>query len=98
MAEKVPKIKYTYYDVGNAPGNYFRSYQSLALGIYHADGCIGRHKVQMDGKDIKEIEDKLLNFLTEVKRQDAIDISISEGFALKVKEGGLGKLVKEVTD
>jgi hypothetical protein len=94
MTEKAPKIKYTYYDVGNVPGNYFRSYQSLASGIYHADGFIAGKNTQMEGKDLEEIQTKFLDFLANRKRECAIDLSTCKGLEPQIKEGGLGKLVK----
>lgn len=94
MSPNHKKIKFTYYDTGNVPGDYLRSYTAWDNTIY-LDGHIGGHNVQMDGKDLAEMQNRLFNLLTESKRQDTINASTSEGFALRVKEGGLGKLVKE---
>jgi hypothetical protein len=95
MAEKVPKIKFDYYDVGNVPGNYFRSYQSSESKIYHANGFIAGKNIQMEGKDLAEIENKFLDFLTNTHRECAINLSTCEGLEAQIKEGGLVKLVKE---
>ena len=90
MIEKVPKVNLTYYNVG--PGNYFRSYPT-SKG-YYADGSIAGKRVQMEGKDLEEIQTKLLDFLTNTHRERAIDLSTCEGLKVQIKEGGLGKLVK----
>ena len=94
MTNKVPKVKLTYYDVGE--GNHFVSYPTFKG--YQAYGSIEGDSVQMEGKDIKEIESKLVDYLAEAKTDYTTKASICHELALTLMEKGLGKLVKDLGD
>jgi len=91
MAEKVPKIKLTNYNVGE--GNHFVSYPSF--NKYHAYGSIEGEHLQMEGKNQEEIQKKLFDYCTNAERSHTIKASKFGVLALIIKEGGLGKLVKD---
>jgi hypothetical protein len=91
IASNHKKITLTGYDVGE--GNHFVSYKGF--DGYHAYGSIAGKSITIEGKDIKEIEDKLAGILTDAKREYTIKLSTCEFLALTLKEGGLAKLVKE---
>jgi hypothetical protein len=87
---KHKKIKPTPYEVGE--GNFFVSYPSFQG--YKAYGKIAGKHIQMEGKDLSEIENKLLDFLANIHRECAINLSDCEGLSLKIKLKGLDKLIK----
>jgi hypothetical protein len=88
---KPKKIKYTPYDVGE--GNSFVSY--LSFQGYKAYGKIEGEHIQIEGKDLSEIETKLVNYLTNANKEDTIKINKREGLTTKIKLKGLAKLIKD---
>ncbi|MCX6750654.1 MAG: hypothetical protein NTZ83_04310 [Candidatus Pacearchaeota archaeon] len=92
LKSKRLKVELTPYDVGE--GNSFVSCPT-SKG-YYVYGSIEGENIQMEGKDQEEIQKKLFDYCTSAERNHTIKASNFGALALTLKEGGLGKLVKEV--
>jgi hypothetical protein len=90
--EKFKKSQVTTYNFGEGDYVMINPSENMCYGW----GLVAGKHIEVNGKDFKEVEEKISKYLTDENKDYLIKASRCEEIALRIKESGLEKTTRDL--